>query len=507
LSDSSDSELFDVETKLEALWGAQDKNVIPAQTGVQFGQMIGPYRVRAFLGAGSFGLVYLADDVKTNQPVALKLPRIEVLLDKEKRKRFRIEADIIGRLDHHGIVRILRSDVDESAMPYIACDWCTGPDVAAYLDELQASDQGLPSWEESVRLMAKVCDAIHFAYEQGITHRDIKPANVILHRGIEANESAEGLDRFVPRITDFGLARLADPVETTTRTGVVLGTPAYMAPERILAGLSADGETQSHSESVHSDIYSLGAVLFELLTGSPPAKSNSWLELIRNERKSTLSSGLAWPNDVPPALRNITETCLRHHPRIRYRTARDLGDDLRRFLKGDARDAPVGRPIGVAGRFQLWFSSQDWMTAAGWFAIASQTIFAVWMILSDLFKIPFALVTANEYFDLLPMLFLIGLTSSASVIVAGVFCLKRKWWAPYVGAAISAYNLYVPIAALMGNPKMFTKIYRANDPYLSFQLHLVIVITFLPQVVLFGLAIASRFGDKPKTTQATANVS
>ena len=495
MSESSDSELFDVESKLEALWGTQGGEGVVPQTGVQFGQMIGPYQVRAFLGAGSFGLVYLADEVETKRPVALKLPRIEVLLDKEKRKRFRVEADIIGQLNHPGIVRILRSDVDESAMPYIACDWCTGPDVAAYLDELRASGQGLPTWEESVRLMAEVCDAIHFAHEQGITHRDIKPANIILHRDIQRDEQAEGLDRFVARITDFGLARLADPVETTTRTGVVLGTPAYMAPERILAGLSADGEAASHSESVHSDIYSLGGVLFELLTGSPPAKSKSWLELIRMERKSTLNSELVWAKDVPPALRTITETCLRHHHWIRYRSAGDLGDDLRRLSNGEA---PVGRPIGVAGRLGFWFTSQDWITTAGWFAIVSQTIFAVWMMLGDVFKVSFGLLTPEEYFAMLPMLLAIALRDSATVILAGVFCVKRKWWAAWVGACLAGYNLYAPVMAFLGEPQMFPDIYEANNPYFSFFVHLINAIIVFMQLVLFVFAIASRFFDTPQ---------
>jgi len=355
-----------VESRLAELW-KHDRSAEP-QGGVRFGQVVGQYKIRAFLGAGSFGLVYLADDLESGRPVALKLPRVEVLLDPEKRKRFQIEAEIIGRLEHKGIVRVLRSDVDE-AMPFIACDWCTGPDLAQYLVDLDSTGKKLPEWEQSVRLMKYVCEAIHFAHQQSITHRDIKPPNIILDRKLEPSESEQGLDLYRARVSDFGLARLADPTATATRTGVVLGTPAYMAPERIIAGLASDKRIPNHSQSVLSDVYSLGAVLFELLAGSAPVQSDSWLELVRPERSNSRRS-LDWGDaDIPRGLKKVVETCLRLEPETRYPNAGAIAQDLGKLLDGQS---PLGYSVGAVQRIRTWFRRQNWMPTAGRFAMWSQ---------------------------------------------------------------------------------------------------------------------------------------
>lgn len=484
MSDSLERQLLGLEARLSEVWSEHNETDGTKLTNVEFGQMVGPYRVRSFLGAGSFGVVYLADDIKSNRPVALKLPRLEVLLNKEKRKRFKIEVDIVSRLDHEGIVSLLASDVDEkSAMPYIACQWCTGPDLASYLADTQ------PSCEESVRLMANVCDAIHFAHQQGVTHRDIKPANIILHMEVDESDGLESLDRFVAKVADFGLARLADPVATTTKTGFVLGTPAYMAPERIISGLSGGSDDGVHAESVASDIYSLGAVLYEMLTGNLPSKSNSWLDVVRQERSSSLRVPLEWKSDTPPSLQKISETCLRKQPAFRYQNAADVADDLRRHLNGQP---VVGRSVTFTSRFKLFFTQQDWMKIAGWFAIVSQCIFAFWMIMGDLFKIPFGLLSIQEYLGILPNLLVLAAIGSLSVILVGVGCLKKYSIAPFIGAGLVMYNLYVPVRALGGDPTVFSEIYTNNDPYLSFMVHSIIVLAFGSQLILFVTAIVAQ---------------
>ena len=472
-----------LESRLNQLWQLDQST--EAQAGVRFGQVVGQYKIRAFLGAGSFGLVYLADDLETRRPVALKLPRIEVLLDEGKRKRFQVEAKIIGRLDHPGIVRVLRSDFDQ-AMPFIACDWCTGPDLSAWLLELRNENQSLPPWEQSVRLMKRICEAIHFAHENGITHRDIKPANVILDRKLDAPDSAVGLDQYAARITDFGLARLADPAATSTRTGVVLGSPAYMAPERIIAGLANEDRVADHSVSVAADVYGLGAVLFEMLAGTTPAQASSWVELIRSE-SSGVRKKVDWnSSNAPEGLKKTVEACLRWDPESRYPTAGAVAEDLGRLLNGQE---PKGCPVGLARRCRLWFRRRDWMSSAGKFAMLSQAIIAIWLMLGDVFKIPFGLLTVESYFGLLPQLLLIAAWSSLSVIVAGWFCAKRKLWAALLGVLIVSINLYSPICALCGDPQMFREIYQSNNPYLSFLIHLVIAITFLLQLILFLVAL------------------
>lgn len=480
MNESHDDGL-DIENRLAELWSSES----PAADQMQArkGQLVGQYKIRALLGSGSFGLVYLADDTKNKCPVALKLPRLEVLLDEEKRKRFRVEATIIQQLDHPGIVRIQQSGVDDS-LPYIACDWCSGPDLAAYLEEFDLAEQGVPKWQESVRLMIQVAQALHFAHEQGITHRDIKPANILLDRPVEDDDSKHGLDRFNPRITDFGLARLSDPVATSTRTGVIMGTPAYMSPERVIAGLAAEPAALQHDDSVAADIYSLGAVLFELLSGKPPAGADSWLELIRNE-KSTSTSLLNWPRDIPAPLKQVVNCCLRRNPETRYRSAADFESDLTRLLDGKA---PLGQPIGMGQGLKLWFAARDWATVAGWFAIISQTIVAIWLIVGDIVKISFGLLSSSQYFNLLPQLITIACTSSLSVILCGWLCTRRFRWAPFLGVALAIWNLRGPLLALFGEPQIFEEIYSANSPYLSFQVHLVIAIVSGCHLLLFGCA-------------------
>ena len=476
---------FDIEAGLNRLW--QDEDAASAITGLNYGQEIGRYRVRALLGSGSFGLVYLADDIETENPVALKVPRLEVLLNQDMRRRFRIEAGIVGRLNHEGIVEILQSDVDvESAMPFIACRWCTGPDLGVYL----ANNR--PTWQESVRLMVKVCDAIHFAHRQGVAHRDIKPANIILHGDVNPSPQQLGLDCFSPKVTDFGLARLADPIATNTRTGIVLGTPAYMAPEQIIAGLGNQQNRAPHEALIASDIYSLGAVLFEMLNERPASTTSSILDLVRLQNNVSLVESLDWKPEIPAAVKKVVETSLRNNAAFRYQDAGEMAADLTKALSGNR---VTGRPIHVRHRLTHWFRTRDWMKTAGYFAIVSQTIFAAWMILADLTKISFGLLTLQQYTAILPTLIWLALIGSASVIVAGVYCLRGRMIAPWIGAGLAIYNLNVPIRALFGDPEMFSEIYARNDPYLSFVVHFIMAIIFASQLVLFTFAIIQRLTE------------
>ena len=136
---------------------------------------------------------------------------------------------------------------------------------------------------------------------------------------------------------------------------------------------------------------------------------------------------------------------------------------------------------------------QNWLAIAGWFAIVSQSMLATWLILCDLFKIPFGMLSVQQYTAMLPQLVLIAVTTSLTPILVGAFCVRAKRWAAWLGAALAAANIGPPLFALLDKPPLFRDIYASNEPYFSFQIHLVIAMTFLVQLALYGIAIWTGF--------------
>jgi eukaryotic-like serine/threonine-protein kinase len=240
--------------------------------------LFGPYRVERLLGRGAMSAVYLAHDAHSNTSVAVKTMALNAEFDDraelaEARERFFREAQTAGRLRHRGIVRVLGSGEDHG-LAYLAMEYLRGCD-------LQASTHAaaLLPLPVVLHIGEHVADALAHAHRHGVVHRDIKPANVML-------DAATG----VVKVTDFGIARIAG--SNRTRTGMVLGTPSYMSPEQ-LSGRRVDGR---------ADLYSLGVMLFQLLTGELPHRAESMAKLmyaIANEAAPDVRSVRA---DVPAAL-------------------------------------------------------------------------------------------------------------------------------------------------------------------------------------------------------------
>ena len=204
--------------RLDRLWTS---GVLDA-AGPQTQKMVGKYQLQQIVGAGAFGVVYLARDTELGKSVALKLPRLEVLLDAQKRKRFADEAEMAARLDHPQIVRVYEARLNGPA-PYIASAFCDGPNLAEWLADREEPS----SWEAIANLMAEVADAVQHAHSQGVLHRDLKPANIMLVAD-EAlaggkNDEQSSVDfPFSPRLTDFGLAKFSDLHEADTRSSLSL---------------------------------------------------------------------------------------------------------------------------------------------------------------------------------------------------------------------------------------------------------------------------------------------
>ena len=475
-----------ISQKLDQLWPKGVRAASGANLAV--GQRIANYRIRSLLGTGAFGVVYLADDEIENRPVAVKLPRLEVLYDPAKRQRFSTEAVIAESLDHPGIVKIYACNI-QGPTPYIATQWCDGGDLGKWKTQQIAQGSALPPWQDVAMLMADVADAVHYAHEKGVVHRDLKPANILLSRKLDQNSQGNsGLGDFQAKVTDFGLAKMNDPSINDTHSSLLVGTPIYMAPEQL--NQSVDDFTNPAA----ADIYSLGAILFEMLTDESPIQGETYFEVLANIQNRSPRSLSQFPNRLPADLNSICNICLSKNPDARYDSAAKLAKDLRTCASGGR---VVGKSINVLARSKFWFGRQNWFSIAGWFAIGSQTLVTTWLVLGDLSKVFFGLLTMQEYVDILPVLILIAVVTSLSMILFAVFTIKRRKWAVWSGLALAAMNLSAPILAILKQPLVFEDIYNKSDPYFSFQIHLILLLCFGCQFILFLCAAwpRKRIGD------------
>jgi serine/threonine protein kinase/WD40 repeat protein len=266
------------------------------------------YEVLGELGRGGMGVVYKARQVGLDRLVALKV--VLAGAHAEELARFRREAEAIARLHHPNVVRIY--EVGEHAgLPYFAMELCEGGSLAQRL-----AGGPLPP-AEAARLTATLARAVQAAHEAGVIHRDLKPGNVLL-----------AADR-TPRVTDFGLAKRLDDVTGLTATGVVLGTPSYMAPEQ------ASGQAKQVGSA--ADVHALGAVLYACLTGRPPFQAATPLDTILQVLSDPPVPPSRLRAQVPPRLEAICLKCLEKDPRQRYPSAAALADDLERPLVGRHR--------------------------------------------------------------------------------------------------------------------------------------------------------------------------
>jgi WD40 repeat protein len=331
---------------------------------------LGRFHVRRELGRGGFGVVFLAYDPQLHREVALKVPRPDVLLTPDLRERFHREARAASALDHPYVVPVHEAG---SAGPvcFIVSAYCPGPTLA---DCLKGLGEPVP-FTAAASFVAKLAEAVHYAHQHGIMHRDLKPANILLQIadcGSQIDQRADpqstvcDLQSAIPKITDFGLAKLLDdvPVFSTgglqTRTGAVLGTPSYMAPEQ------ASGKKQEIGPAV--DIYALGTILYELLVRRPPFQGETDLETLLQVRFEEPVSVARLRPTVPRDFETICHRCLQKDPHKRYASAGALAEDLHRFLGG----RPIlARPVSGLERLGRWCRRNPALAAASGLAAAA----------------------------------------------------------------------------------------------------------------------------------------
>jgi serine/threonine-protein kinase len=287
----------------------------PSQ-GIDLPCHLGDYVLVEELGRGGMGIVYRARQKSLPRDVAVKMILRGKLASEAERRRFRAEAEAAAGLDHPGIVPVYEVREEEGQL-FFSMQYVAGHTLAQRL-----ANGPMPARETAI-LMAKVARAIHFAHRHGILHRDLKPSNILMD------------ERGEPHITDFGLAKQVEEGANLTKTGTVLGTPAYMAPEQAAGGRGRMGAP--------TDVYSLGCILYHMQTGRPPFQAPSPVDTVLMVLEQ---------DPVPPHVLNakadrdlemITMRCLQKPTDLRYDTAAALSDDLTAYLNNESISARSGR--------------------------------------------------------------------------------------------------------------------------------------------------------------------
>jgi tRNA A-37 threonylcarbamoyl transferase component Bud32 len=307
------------------------------------GQKVGKFEVIDTVGQGAFGTVYMARDPELDRVVAIKVPRSGNLAGPQDLDRFLREARSVAQLRHPSIVSVHEVGQVEG-VPFLVSDFVRGVTLADLMSARR------PGFREAAELVASVADALQYAHAQGVVHRDVKPSNIMI-----------GEDG-TPHLMDFGLAKREAGEITMTIEGQVLGTPAYMSPEQ------ARGE--AHAVDKRGDVYSLGVVLYQLLTGELPFRGTQRMllhQVLHDEPRAPRSLN----DHIPRDLETICLKAMAKEPGRRYATARELANDLRHWLIGESIRA---RPVGRVERALRWAKRRP--AAAGMLAASGTAMLA-----------------------------------------------------------------------------------------------------------------------------------
>jgi serine/threonine protein kinase len=302
-------------------FGKEDK---PAGSASGFLKYFGKYELLSEIARGGMGIVYRARQMNLNRIVALKMILSGAIASPENVKRFYIEAEAAASLEHPNIVSIYEIGEHEG-QHFFSMALVDGESL---LEPLKNGPLGA---NEAAAIMAKVAEAIDYAHSKGVIHRDIKPANILID------------SKGDPRITDFGLARIDDGDSNLTRTGLILGTPSFMPPEQAAGSVRDIGPL--------SDVYSIGATLYSLITGQPAFLGSSPLDTLNMVLSQPPKDPRSYVPSIPKDLQTICLKCLEKNPRDRYPSAGALSSDLNNFLSGEPITA---RPPSPMAKLRYW---------------------------------------------------------------------------------------------------------------------------------------------------------
>src|SRR5436309_1950747 len=297
---------------------------------------LGNYEILEEVGRGGMGVIYRARQRHSHRIVAVKRVLSYHADSHETRERFRREAEAAASLDHPNILPIYEVSESEDGLPFFSMKFATGGSLHGAAPSLRSEQR------KCLQLMAKVARATEYAHGRGILHRDLKPGNILLdHRG-------------EPMVSDFGLAKWIDANKDLTKSLTTFGTPGYIAPEQ--------AERTADDLSPAADVYSLGAILFDLLTGRPPFLGANALSVIRQASETTAPKLRSLAHSHDRDLETICARCLERDPKARYQSAGDLATDLERWLDGRPI---IARPISVPTRLGRWSRRNPKLLATG----------------------------------------------------------------------------------------------------------------------------------------------
>ncbi len=287
--------------------------------------LLGNYQILEEIGRGGMGVIYRARQRHSRRIVALKRILSCHADSRETLMRFRREAQAAANLDHPNILPIYEVSQSEEGLPFFSMKFAGGGSLLEAAPALRREPR------RAVALMAKVARAVQYAHSEGILHRDLKPGNILLDGNSE------------PLVSDFGLAKWLEPIGDLTRTPSIFGTPGYIAPEQVNG--SAGKLTPA------ADVYSLGAVLFHLLTGRPPFTGEHALKVIQQATEKPAPKLRTLAPALDRDLETICAKCLEREPDARYHSAGELAEDLERWLGGHSI---VARPVSPPVRLWRW---------------------------------------------------------------------------------------------------------------------------------------------------------
>lgn len=448
---------------------------------------IGPYAIDRELGRGGFGVVMLASDTRDNRQVALKVPRPEILMDPSLRERFRREATAVASFQHPNVIAVYEVG-SEGPIDYLASEYCSRGSLA---DALASGTLGLTP-RQSAALVKKLAEAVAHIHSQDVLHRDIKPSNVLLGDKLAADAGTEiqfdtqtdDLLDFRPLVTDFGLAKLVDQSLFETGSSLMMGSPLYMAPEQAAC--------QSSRIGAWTDVYSLGVILYELLTGKPPFEGPGLVAVLTQLQITDPRRPLLVDASLPRDLDTICMKCMAKEPAARYQTATELAQDLGRYL---ANQAITAKPPTITQRLLKWCRQPQRITDSGRAAVLVGVAFLLWFS----FAIPYA--ARGEHLNVDGKTVALGgimvaFTFIFPLIILGLLILTGRRWAIWIGALVLFGNTIFCLFGLAGWSRPFGGLYDLV-PYMRVAMFGMIgSITLLLTLSFVAAALASHHARK-----------